>query len=102
MPSSLALFGRLVADRVLAESSTSVLYEARAEAHHPSVIIKTARAGADWSAVMSVKREIVVLERLRHPGIVSLFDHGEANGVPWYAMERIEGGYQGRNVSSDS
>lgn len=92
MPSPLALFGRLSADRVLAESSASVLYEARTEGHLQTVIIKTARTGADWSAVMSVKREIVVLERLQHPGIVSLLEHGEANGVPWYAMERVEGG----------
>src|SRR3954469_24216572 len=33
------------------------------------------------------EREMKVLRGLDHPGIVALFDHGAADGVPWFAME---------------
>lgn len=38
-----------------------------------------------------IRREIHALSQLRHPGIVSIVDHGVHNGQPWYAMEMIQG-----------
>src|SRR5687768_13333999 len=38
-----------------------------------------------------LRREIHALGRLRHPGIVRIFDEGVEKGVPWYAMELLEG-----------
>ena len=37
-------------------------------------------------------REAVAVARLNHPGIVRVFDAGEADGVFYYAMERVDGG----------
>ena len=36
-------------------------------------------------------REVKMLETLEHPAIVRVIDHGEENGVPWFAMELVEG-----------
>jgi serine/threonine-protein kinase len=36
-------------------------------------------------------REMKVLRGLDHPGIVGLYDHGTLDGVPWFAMELVEG-----------
>src|SRR5262245_50255954 len=36
-------------------------------------------------------RELKVLRGLDHPGIVTLYDHGTDDGIPWFAMELVEG-----------
>ena len=38
-----------------------------------------------------LRREIHALGRLRHPGVVRILDEGTEHGVPWYAMELLEG-----------
>jgi serine/threonine protein kinase/tetratricopeptide (TPR) repeat protein len=38
-----------------------------------------------------IRREIAALARIRHPGIVRVLDDGLHAGLPWYAMELIEG-----------
>jgi serine/threonine protein kinase/tetratricopeptide (TPR) repeat protein len=37
------------------------------------------------------EREIETIARLQHPGIVPIYTVGEANGVPYFAMERVRG-----------
>ena len=37
------------------------------------------------------EREVELGSRLSHPGIVTVFDSGVADGAPWYAMELVEG-----------
>jgi hypothetical protein len=39
----------------------------------------------------SLRREIRALARIRHPGIVRILDEGIHEGLPWYAMELLEG-----------
>ncbi len=38
------------------------------------------------------RREVLALARLQHPGIVPILLGGEADGVPFYAMEVVRGG----------
>lgn len=38
-----------------------------------------------------LRREVQALARLSHPGIVRVLDEGEHQGVPYYAMESIQG-----------
>jgi serine/threonine protein kinase/tetratricopeptide (TPR) repeat protein len=40
----------------------------------------------------SIRREIHALARIRHPGVVRILDEGVQDGLPWYAMELVEGG----------
>ncbi len=37
------------------------------------------------------RREILAVARLQHPGIVPILTGGEADGIPFYAMERVHG-----------
>lgn len=37
------------------------------------------------------KREVEVVARLKHPGIVPVYTVGEEDGIPFYAMEYVEG-----------
>ncbi len=37
------------------------------------------------------RREIEVVARLKHPGIVPVYTVGEEEGIPFYAMEHVEG-----------
>jgi serine/threonine protein kinase/tetratricopeptide (TPR) repeat protein len=52
--------------------------------------IKTVRV-ASASRLASIRREIHALAQLHHPGIVAVLDHGVEAGMPWYAMELLEG-----------
>ena len=38
------------------------------------------------------RREAVAVAKLRHPGILSVFDHGEFDGQPYIVTEFVEGG----------
>ncbi len=43
------------------------------------------------SRFLQIRREIRALARLDHPGVVRILDYGATGGLPWYAMERLEG-----------
>jgi predicted ATPase/serine/threonine protein kinase len=38
-----------------------------------------------------IRREVHALARIRHPGVVRILAEGMDGGVPWYAMELVEG-----------
>lgn len=46
---------------------------------------------AEPDVVARFRREVKMLESLEHPSIVQVLDHGEHQGVPWFAMELVEG-----------
>src|SRR5262245_35647979 len=46
---------------------------------------------SDAGLLQCLRREIHTLARLRHPGIARIYETGVENGVPWYAMELING-----------
>lgn len=50
-----------------------------------------ARYGADAETVARFEREARVTQELRHPNIVTLRGHGLYEGLPFLAMERLEG-----------
>ncbi len=43
------------------------------------------------STLASIRREVQALSRIHHPGIIRIVDHGFSAGLPWYAMELLEG-----------
>src|SRR5262245_46662902 len=49
--------------------------------------VRVPRAGL----LQSIRREIHALARIQHPGIVRILDEGLRDGLPWYAMELLEG-----------
>jgi serine/threonine protein kinase/predicted ATPase len=46
----------------------------------------------------TLRREVAALARLRHPGIVRILDSGSEEGMPWVAMELVEGATLRRHV----
>jgi eukaryotic-like serine/threonine-protein kinase len=75
---------------MLGAGGMGVVYRAQ---HMPTgrlVALKTVRVPSE-SLLAGIRREIHALARLRHPGIVRVVDEGVDGGVPWYAMELVEG-----------
>jgi serine/threonine protein kinase len=67
-----------------------VVYVAKDSRDGTSYAVKVARReGAEFKETMD--REVNLLSRFRHPGIVRLHDHGQTESVPWYAMELLSG-----------
>ena len=67
-----------------------MVYDARHEQTGVRVALKVVQTpSADQ--VAAIRREIAVLRRLKHPGVVELLDAGILDGRPWYAMPMIEG-----------
>ncbi len=52
----------------------------------------------DTKEVRRFQREIETLRRLDHPNIVRLFEGGETDGLPWFAMELVDGGDMGQLI----
>jgi hypothetical protein len=59
----------------------------------PPVAIKflTPALAGEPEVVARFEREVRLMRALDHPGIVRVLDQGSADGVPWFAMELVEG-----------
>jgi serine/threonine protein kinase/tetratricopeptide (TPR) repeat protein len=75
---------------LLGSGGVGVVYRAQHVGTGELVALKTVRARST-SHLGSVRREILALHRLRHPGIVRILDGGVNDGRPWYAMELLTG-----------
>ncbi|HKU44729.1 MAG TPA: protein kinase [Polyangiales bacterium] len=76
--------------RVLGRGGMGVVYEAE---HRPSgehVALKVVRLLAS-GAVGAMRREIDALQSLSHPGVIRIRDAGSAEGIPYFAMELVQG-----------
>ncbi len=80
--------------RRLGEGGMGVVYEARHLGLNRLVALKMIRGGsqarADFFARFRVEAESVA--RLRHPNIVQIYDIGDAVGLPFVALELLDGG----------
>jgi tetratricopeptide (TPR) repeat protein len=54
------------------------------------VALKRVRAGSP-ALIEALRREIHALRRIDHPGVVRVLDEEATRGLPWYAMELLEG-----------
>jgi serine/threonine protein kinase/tetratricopeptide (TPR) repeat protein len=55
------------------------------------VAIKTVQDKAERAMFAALRGEVTVLQKVKHPYVVSILDEGLSEAWPWYAMERIEG-----------
>jgi predicted ATPase len=74
----------------LGRGALSAVYRAEHLRTGRLVALKTVEV--PWEgAVPALRREIYALSRLRHPGIVRILDSGAEQGLPWFAMELLQG-----------
>ncbi|MBI2569921.1 MAG: tetratricopeptide repeat protein [Candidatus Schekmanbacteria bacterium] len=74
----------------LGQGGMGIVHRAEHRETGQLVALKTVRL-PDASLLSSIRREIHALSRIRHPRIVRIVDHGVCDGLPWYAMELLEG-----------
>jgi eukaryotic-like serine/threonine-protein kinase len=55
------------------------------------VAIKILTAGGDADMLVRFRNEAATSRRLRHPNIVTIYDFGEQDGVPYIVMELLDG-----------
>ena len=67
-----------------------VIYRAVHVENGRAAAVKTVRTH-HRAHLSSIRTEIHALSRLENPGVVRILDQGTADGLPWYAMELLEG-----------
>jgi WD40 repeat protein/serine/threonine protein kinase len=78
---------------MIREGGMGVVYRARQLAANRIVALKTIRAGyATPESLSRFKVEVEAAARLEQTNIVPVYDVGEIDGQPFYAMEFIDGG----------
>jgi eukaryotic-like serine/threonine-protein kinase len=78
-----------ILDRI-AEGGMGIVHRALDTANGRMVAIKTSRSLTPVGAA-SLRAEAETLKQLNHPGIVRLLADGCRDGVPWMAMELLQG-----------
>jgi predicted Ser/Thr protein kinase len=83
-------FGAYTLVRELGRGATGVVYEARRGGR--TVALKVLRQGFDApDAVARFRREAEACARIRHDHVVEVYEAGEAEGRPFYAMTFLDG-----------
>ncbi|XXX81860.1 protein kinase [Sorangium sp. So ce134] len=74
----------------LGQGGMGVVYRGKHAETGQTAAIKTIFSASELT-IASIRREIYALGRLQHPGVVRIVDQGVSEGLPWYAMELLEG-----------
>jgi tetratricopeptide (TPR) repeat protein len=97
-PAARPVRGRLAGDYELLEElgrgGMGVVYKARQVSLNRIVALKMIPGGqhADPRVITRFRREAEAVARLQHPNIVQIHEVGELDGIPFFAMEFVEGG----------
>ena len=88
-----ARFGAYRVEGMLGQGGQGVVYQARDERLNRSVALKILdiRGPGLGAAFNRFQREAEVAARLQHPGICSVYESGIEDGVPFIAMQLVEG-----------
>jgi serine/threonine protein kinase/Tfp pilus assembly protein PilZ len=85
--------GRYELRRILGRGGAAVVYAAEHVQIRRSVALKMPLVHPDLRELLCarLRREVAALARVRHPAIVDIVDAGEWEGLPFMAMELLEG-----------
>jgi serine/threonine protein kinase len=86
------LDGIMVED-LLGAGGMGTVYRARSLRDGQGLAVKflSPTLAAEPELRVRFSREVALLEKLDHPGIVKVRAHGEMQGVPWFAMDLVDG-----------
>jgi eukaryotic-like serine/threonine-protein kinase len=86
-------FGPFIIEKALGSGAMGAVYRARYVKTKARVAIKVMGLGmaANDNALERFKHEAEILKKLKHPGIVRFLGAGREKGMPYYAMEYVEG-----------
>jgi WD40 repeat protein/serine/threonine protein kinase len=86
---------------VLGHGGTGVVYQARQTALDRLVALKMIRAGehAPPEQIARFHTEAQAVARLHHPNIVQIYEVGDCDGLPYLALEFMEGGSLARQLN---
>ena len=78
---------------VAGQGSSAIVFAARERRYDRPVALK-ALSPYECSSITVVRfhREIRLLARLTHPGLLPLYDSGDADGIPYYVTPFVDGG----------
>ena len=84
-------FGPFRIERQVGRGGLGQVYRAVDTRSGATVALKLMPPGADPLALTRAQREFAALRLLHHPNIVRVLDLGEDDGIPWLAMEFVDG-----------
>ena len=88
----------------LGRGGMGIVYKARDRRLNRLVALKMIRGGvhADEIQITRFKIEAEAVAALRHPNILQIYDIGESDGLPYVALELLEGGNLAEKVRGSS
>jgi eukaryotic-like serine/threonine-protein kinase len=88
---SMRWFGPFHIERQVGRGGLGAVFRAVDSRSGEAVALKMLPPGNDPLAAQRLAREFSALRQVAHPNIVRALDAGEENGIPWLAMEFIDG-----------
>ncbi len=85
------MFGKFELLQPIGRGGMGVVHRARDTTLGREVALKTLQGLSDPDALARFQREAQLAARLRHPGIVAIYEAGVEKGVPYIAMEYVRG-----------
>jgi serine/threonine protein kinase len=87
---SLLAYGPYRVLGLIGRGGMGLVYRVRHDQTGQQAALKTIRA-RQRNILHWFRREMHAMSRIRHRGLVQILDSGQSQGLPWYAMELLEG-----------